>query len=186
VKINHLFLTVAICLALVVPAALAQHHGNTLIAEAAGGSTPKIQLRDTTHLTDAAGWSTPAVIYQEAWDDPLFISLNMSNTRLVALIPDSGSDDNSRHIVVSEYTNGAWQTPVTIAQNGMYSYDLYQVLPQQTHPVISGDGNTIAYVGYTGTTAGAYIINRLSGGGWNTPQWLNTGLENTPAHHRHR
>lgn len=178
-KISHLFLIVAVCGALAVPAALAQHHGNTLTAQAADWSPPKVQHDSNTLAAEAAGWSTPAVIYQEAWDDPLFFSLNMSNTRLVALNPNGGINDNSRPIVVSDYLNGAWRLPVTIAQNGMYSYDLYQTLPQQTHPVISGDGNTIAYVGYTGTTAGVYIVNRLSGGGWDTPQLLDTGLANT-------
>lgn len=171
-KINHLFLITTVCLALVIPE---EYRSNAHFVDAEDLSTP----HSITLSPQVEGWSEPGVIYQEAWDDPLFSSFNDSNTRLVALIPDSGSDDNSRHIVVSEYNSGAWQTPVVIAQNGSYSYALYQVLPQQTHPVISGDGSTIAYVGYTGTTFGAYIVNRLSGGDWDTPQLLPTGLENT-------
>jgi hypothetical protein len=124
-------------------------------------------------------WSAPAVIYDEAWPDPLRFSLNDDATRLVALIPDSGNDDTSRHIVVSEFITGTWQPPIVIAQNGAYSDAAMQWLPQQTHPVISGDGTTIAYVGYTGTTFGVYIANRLPEGGWSDPALLNTGLANT-------
>ena len=129
--------------------------------------------------TAPAGWGAPTVIYDESWPDPLRASLNDDATRLVALIPHSGSDDNSRHIVVSEYAGGAWQEPVVIAQNGAHSDAPMQWLPQQTHPVISGDGSTIAYVGYTGSTFGAYIVDRLPGGGWGAPALLNTGLANT-------
>ncbi len=177
-KTNNLFLIVAICLALLIPAASAQHYGDTFTAKAADRSTPKVRQDGNITAAVAAGWSTPAVIYQAAWDDPLFFSLDDNHTRLVALIPNSGSNDNNRSIVVSEYSGGAWQSPVTIATNGMYSYDLVQILPQKTHPVISGDGNTIAYVGHTGTTVGAYIVNR-SGSSWSAPQLLSTGLANT-------
>ena len=51
-------------------------------------------------------------------------------------------------------------------------------MPQYTHPIISGDGNTIVYVGYTGTTFAAYIVNRLPAVA-GTPQLLDTGLANT-------
>jgi hypothetical protein len=125
------------------------------------------------------GWGAPSIIYPEAWPDALRFCLNDDATRLVALIPHSGSDDNSRHIVVSELAGGTWQAPVVIAQNGAYSDAPMQWLPQQTHPVISGDGTTIAYVGYTGTTFGAYVVNRLPGGGWSAPALLATGLANT-------
>jgi hypothetical protein len=126
-----------------------------------------------------AGWGAPSVIYPEAWPDALHFSLNDDATRLVALIPYSGSDDNSRHIVVSELAGGTWQEPVVIAQNGAYSDAPMQWLPQQTHPVISGDGTTVAYAGYTGTTFGAYVVNRLPSGGWSAPALLATGLANT-------
>jgi hypothetical protein len=178
VKITHLFLIAAVCLALIIPVAPAQEGSNTLTAKAADWSAPNIQQGGDTSGAEAAGWSTPSVIYQEAWDDPLFFSLDDNHTRLVALIPNSGSDDNSRHIVVSEYISGAWQSPVTIAQNGMYSNELVQFLPQKTHPIISGDGSTIAYVGHTGTTVGLYIVNR-SGSNWSAPQLQSTELANT-------
>jgi hypothetical protein len=84
------------------------------------------------------------VIYPATWPNPLRFSLDDRAERLAALIPASGSDDKSRHIVVSERSGAAWQPPVVIAQNGAYSDAPFQVLPQQTHPVLSGDGGTVA------------------------------------------
>jgi hypothetical protein len=125
------------------------------------------------------GWSEPAILYPETWPAPRYVSFSNDGARLVALIPNSGSDDNSRHIVFSEAKNGVWQTPVVVAQNGAYSEAGFQVLPQRTHPVISGDGKTIAYVGYTGTTFGVYVLNRAADGAWSAPALINTDLPNT-------
>lgn len=130
-------------------------------------------------LHPAVTWSDPAVIYAETWPDPLFFDINDDGARLVALIPYSGSSETTRSIVVSELSGGIWQEPIVIAQNGAYSDALYQILPQRTHPVISGDGSTIAYVGYTGTTYGAYIVNRQGDNTWGAPVLVNTGLANT-------
>ena len=127
----------------------------------------------------ATGWSTPTILYPEVWPDPLYFSVSDNGARLVALLPASGSDDNSRHIVVSELIGGVWQEPVVIAQNGAYSEALFQVLPQRTHPVISGAGRTIAYVGYTGATFGVYVSDRTNDGVWGPPALLNTGFANT-------
>ena len=69
----------------------------------------------------ATGWSTPTILYPEVWPDPLYFSVSDNGARLVALLPASGSDDNSRHIVTSELIGGVWQEPVVIAQNGAYS-----------------------------------------------------------------
>lgn len=126
-----------------------------------------------------AGWSAPKVIYAESWPDPLRFSINDDGTRLAALIPYSGGSETSRHIVVSQYTNGAWQEPVIIAQNGAYSDAPMQWLPQQSHPVISGDGQTIAYVGYTGATFGVYVVDRQPDQSWGAPALIPTGLANT-------
>ena len=124
------------------------------------------------------GWSEPAILYPESWPAPRYVSFSNDGARLVALIPNSGSGDNSRHIVYSEAKNGVWQTPVVVAQNGAYSEAGFQVLPQRTHPVISGDGKTIAYVGYTGTTFGVYVLNRAADGAWSAPALINTDLPN--------
>jgi hypothetical protein len=137
----------------------------------AAGSSPGLQ--------PASVWSNPVVIYSEAWDDPLYFDINDDGTRLVALIPYSGASETTRRIVVSELSGGTWQEPVVIAQNGAYSDALVQVLPQRTHPLISGDGSTIAYVGYTGVTYGVYIVDRQGDNTWGAPLLVNTGQENT-------
>jgi len=144
-------------------------------------AAPVVQAQDAGNSVPAAAttWSAPTVIYDEPWPDPLRFSLDDSATRLVALIPYSGSSETSRTIVVSELVGGTWQEPTVIAQNGAYSDAPVQTLPQQTHPVISGSGDAIAYVGYTGATFGAYIVDRLPGGGWGVPALVPTGLANT-------
>lgn len=125
-----------------------------------------------------AAWSAPVVIYQETWPHVLKFDINDAGDRLVGLVPYSGSDEYTREIVVTEKVGGAWQTPVIIAQNGRYSDDSVQWMPQVTHPVISGDGSTIAYVGWNGSTNAAYVINRLPGGTWSAPVQVNS-FENT-------
>ena len=144
-------------------------------------AAPGAQAQDPGGATPAAPttWSAPAVIYPEAWPDPLRFSLDDTGTRLAALIPHSGSSPTNRHIVVSELVGGAWQEPVVVAENGAYSDDPFQVLPQQTHPVLSGDGATIAYVGYTGTTYAAYTVDRLDDVTWSAPALVPANLPNT-------
>lgn len=71
------------------------------------------------------------------------VSVSDDGARLVAVDVVNG-EDKSRNIVVSEFSNGAWQPVQVIAQNGVYDTSQY------THPVMNGDGNTIAYVGWTG------------------------------------
>jgi hypothetical protein len=142
-------------------------------------TSPAAQAQGRPETLPATGWGEPTVLFPEAWPDPLRFSLDDDATQLVALIPHSGSGDTSRHIVVSEFAGGAWQEPIVIAQNGAYSEAPVQTLPQQTHPVLSGDGATVAYVGYTGTTYGAYVVDRLPGGSWGAPTPVPTGLPNT-------
>jgi hypothetical protein len=127
----------------------------------------------------ANDWGEPTVLYPETWPDPLRFSLDDTGTRLTALIPQSGSSPTTRHIVFSELVGGAWQEPVVVAENGAYSDDPFQVLPQQTHPVLSGDGATIAYVGYTGTTYAAYVVDRLDDVTWSAPALVPANLPNT-------
>ncbi len=153
-KIAVLLLGLALCLA---PAAAARAHA---------------------FPAEPAGWGAPAPVGDPAWSYPRFVSLSDDATRLVALLPDSGSGDSSRHVVLSEFIGGAWQPSTVIAQNGHYSHDSFQSLPQYTHPLISGDGNTIVYVGFTGTTFAAYVVDRLPDGGWSQPALIPTGLAN--------
>lgn len=141
-------------------------------------TVPGVEAQERLAEAPATDWNTPTVLYPEVWPDPLYFCVSDDGARLIALLPTSGSDDNSRHIVVSELISGVWQEPVVIAQNGAYSEALFQVLPQRTHPVISGAGRTIAYVGYPGATFGVYVSDRTNDGVWGPPALLNTGLAN--------
>ena len=124
-----------------------------------------------------ADWSEEALLWAEGW--PRYFSLSDDGMRVVALLPYSGDDDDSRHVAVCEKVGGVWQQPVVIATNGHYSDEGFQTLPQRTHPVISGDGETIVYVGYTGETYGAYMVTRQPDGQWSAPALIDTGLPNT-------
>jgi hypothetical protein len=136
-----------------------------------------VQAQDDVTPTAPATWSAPTILYPEAWPAPRYPTASATTARdWWRLIPNSGGDDNSRHIVFSEAKNGVWQTPTVVAQNGAYSAASFQVLPQRTHPVISGDGKTIAYVGYTGATYGLYVLHRATDGTWSAPALVNTGL----------
>lgn len=129
----------------------------------------------------AAGWSDPAIIWPETWYDPQWFNLSDDGTRVVALLPDVGANEQSRPIAVSHFEGGAWQSAEILAENGYYTPPGggFQPLPQETHPLISGDGDTITYVGYTGTTAGIYL-SYYEGSSWTPPTLLNTGLS---SHH---
>lgn len=126
-----------------------------------------------------AAWSEPVIIYEDAWPDTMRFDVNDTADRLVALVPSSGSNQYTRQIIATEKVGGTWQEPVVIAQNGLFSTDSFQWLPQVTHPVLSGDGNTIAYVGWTGAsdgstgTNGAFIIDRQPDGTWGAPVLVN-------------
>ena len=126
-----------------------------------------------------AQWSEPEIVWNDAWDEPRGLDIDDSGTRLVTLNPSSGTDENNRSIEVSEQVLGAWQTPIVLAQNGHYSTEPFQQFPQITTPVISGDGETIVYLGHTGTTYAIYFSDRV-GGIWTTPTALATGLD---THH---
>jgi hypothetical protein len=132
----------------------------------------------TVSSSAAGGWDAPTPISDPTWDYPRFLSMNDDATCVTALLPYSGSGDNNRHVVVKELVGGVWQPSTVIAENGRFSQDPFQWMPQYTHPVMSGDGSTIAYVGWTGETFGVYIVDRLPGGGWSAPTLLNTGLAN--------
>ncbi len=123
----------------------------------------------------AAQWSSPALLWQDSWPDAHNLSMNDSATRLVTLIPYIGADDNSRQLMVTEKIEGVWQTPTVLATNGYYSDAAFQFLPKTTVPVMSGDGETIAYLGYTGSDYGVYVSDWL-GSAWSTPVLLATGL----------
>ena len=146
----------------------------TVLTLGAGAATAQTDATPAAPTT----WSAPTVLYPESWPAPRYVSFSNDGTRLVALVPNSGGDDNSRHIIFSEAKNGVWQPPVVVAQNGAYSEAAFQPLPQRTHPIISGDDKTIAYppapppgeigiggIGGIGGLGGSFLTTLLGPGG---------------------
>jgi hypothetical protein len=150
-----------------------------LLLVAAFSLAPLAQARDAVSPTAPAGWGAPGQISGAGWPELRYFSLSDDAARLVGVDPWNSSDDHSHNVLASEFVGGAWQPPAVIAQNGVYATGSFIWMPQWTHPVISGDGNTIVYLGWTGTTNGVYVVDRLPGGGWSAPALVNTGLGNT-------
>jgi hypothetical protein len=126
-----------------------------------------------------AGWNAPTLVGAATWPDLRNFSISADGARLVALDYLSGSDDHTRRVVTTEWVNGAWQPLTVIAENGVYATGSMVWLPQYTHPVISGDGSVIVYLGWTGATNAPYAVDRLAGGGWSAPALVPAGLGNT-------
>ena len=126
-----------------------------------------------------AGWGSPTAVSATGWPELLYFSINNDATRLVGLERWNSSDDHDHNVVVSEYAGGAWQPPTVIAANGVYATGNFIWMPQWTHPIISGDGDTIVYLGWTGETNAVYVVDRLPAGGWSAPALIDTGLGNT-------
>jgi hypothetical protein len=134
------------------------------------------------HAWTAGGWLQPVDISPEL-DYRIFPDANDDATRVVFLDYNQYDQpeprDNIRKIKVVEYQNGAWGNEILIGSNGHYVTDSsFEWMPKTTQPVISGDGNTIAYMGYTGVEAHPYAIyfsDRNPGGGWSAPVMLPEG-----------
>ena len=91
--------------------------------------------------------------------------------------------DNIRKIKVVEYNNGVWGNEILIGSNGHYVTEgSFEYMPKVTKPVISGNGNTIAYMGYTGNSLHEYSIyysDRSAAGVWSAPVELPEGVMTT-------
>jgi hypothetical protein len=116
-------------------------------------------------------------------DYRIFPDTNDNTTRVVFLdlnqYDSPPPQDNIRKIKVVEYQGGAWGNEILIGSNGHYVADsTFEFMPKTTRPVISGDGNTIAYMGYTGVEAQPYAIyvsDRSPSGVWSEPAVLPEG-----------
>jgi hypothetical protein len=127
-----------------------------------------------------AGWGTSTLIYNGAATWP---SINGDGTALAFLDPYAGPDENHRAVMALTRTGAPWGSAQIVGSNGVLQTGQVIVLPEYTHPVISQDGLTMAYLGYTGLAYpdagfGIYLAAR-SGGAWSAPALLNTGLPNT-------
>ncbi len=93
---------------------------------------------------------------------------------------DSGSDnfdEDAKNLILSTYTGSGWGAPQVLASNAHYNADLWADPPRDTFPVISDDGETIAYLGYDAADPGyhLFIIDKV-GGVWGAP-YVYTGWD---------
>ena len=128
------------------------------------------------------GWGTPTGIYHNTSID--FPSANAAATQVVFVNQYSNTPGYTewyydRQVILVEYTGGAWSSTV-VGSNAIYRPIGW--VPITTHPVISADGSTIAYLGCTGNckpftsndTIDIYVSYRgLSG--WSAPVGVTGG-----------
>jgi len=140
--------------------------------------------------TALAGWTNPAKINGTACSSK-WPGTDASGSVVTYLHDDTGSYDDKK-IMVVEYANGTWQTPIKLAENGHYSTESVQWLPWETRPVVSGNGKVIVYVGgYPETVEQGGNLNTVinpqiyisekSESGWSTPSRLDVGISR--VHH---
>ena len=140
-----------------------------------------IPLGGVSAQTASGSWNAPSGIYN-TW--VVYPSTNVGATQVVFLNPYSttpGATDwfYDHQVLYTEYAGGAWSTPVVVGSNAMYRTN--GLMPIATHPVISADGNTIAYLGCTGnckpaTQGDVYdiYVARRGPGGWSQPAVVTT------------
>ncbi len=131
----------------------------------------------------ASGWSGPSAVASGGWF--AWPTVSDDGTRIVFLAPYSSADKYKKQIEVVDFANGSWGTPIVVAFNGIdYSGEPFVWLPTTcfTHPVISGNGRLIAYLGSTPTgdqynpyKSEIYVIEKTETG-WSAPSVLPTGF----------
>ncbi len=140
--------------------------------------------------SNANGWGTPQPIAVNWYTAP---SINADATRVVFLDPNTTSGTGSyaeyyydRQVLISEYANGAWSAPVLIGSNAMNRGS--GMMPVTTHPVISADGQTVAYLGCRGNCKPIteddrfdIYVSRRGPSGWSTPAALHISIPTTYA-----
>jgi hypothetical protein len=113
------------------------------------------------------------------WSGPVFVAgyslthpdIDSLGAQMIFIDGNSNNyDDNAKNLMLSQFENGGWSAPEVLASNAIYSTSLFQDPPRDTSPVISGDGETIAYLGYDSTNPGyrLFIVDKV-GGVWGTP-----------------
>ena len=134
----------------------------------------------TASAATPAGWGAASVLYT-GW--ATYPSVSADGSAVVFIDPWAGADDNHRPVLAMRRSGAVWGAAQTVGSNGVYQTGSVLVLPQFTHPMISGDGQTIAYLGHTGAEPpgvvfAAYLSER-TGDAWGAPSVLPTGLSNT-------
>lgn len=128
----------------------------------------------------------------QAWSEATEISsgwetrpdINADGTAVVALNNHPDQADGHKQIVYFARSAAGWSGPQVLASNGVAQET--GMLPQYTHPLLSGAGRTVAYLGATGQSAPAaqyavYVLDREEAG-WTAPYELPTGLLNPHYH----
>lgn len=129
----------------------------------------------------ASDWGIPTLIAsgQDTWH-----SISDDGARVVTLEANAALSETAKPVRFFAKTGDEWTDPVVIANNGVDQTPIgggMVVLPQYTHPVISGDGATIAYLGATGSDASQFAIYSSAwtdSVGWSTPTTLPAGVDN--------
>ncbi len=124
-------------------------------------------------VLELPGYAPVTWIGPEFAEDFYFTHPDIDASGLHMVAVDSGSDnydDNAKNIILSTYSGSAWGAPQVLANNAVYSSSLFQDPPRDTFPVISADGETIAYLGYNAAIPGwhLYMIDKVAGV-WGTP-----------------
>jgi hypothetical protein len=107
------------------------------------------------------------------WSNPVFVpngylfthgTMDSSGSQLAAVDWNTGAD-NSRNLAVSNFAGGSWGTPQVVASNAIYSSSFVQDPPRDTSPVLSGNGQRIAYLGYKPDAPNfvLFLIDKSSG-----------------------
>lgn len=114
----------------------------------------------------AGSWGTPSYI-QSTWY-AMWPDISDDGGTIVFLDTENTYNDKAYELAVKvvEKNNGSWSEPVALANNGIKN-DFPIV---HTHPVISGDGNTIIYLGCSPANENRmYGIERRSDNSWGEP-----------------
>ena len=126
-------------------------------------------------------WSAPNLIAsgQDTWH-----SISDDGARVVTLEANAAVSETAKPVRFFAKTGDEWTDPVVIGDNGVDQTPIeggMVVLPQYTHPVISGGGGTVAYLGATGSETSQFAIYSSAwtdSAGWSTPVTLPTGVDN--------
>lgn len=138
-----------------------------------------------------AGWSDLSIIAPGWWYAPGIDSLG---ARVVFLDPyttsGTGIDADfyyDRRVYVAEFSGSAWSQPILIGSNAIYRPTGW--FPITTLPMISADGNTLAYLGCSGGCKPFdtddrldIFVSRRSAAGWSAPVPLNISLDAIDSH----
>lgn len=131
-------------------------------------------------IADAASWGASVNILGSDAGYPSRPDISSDGTKVVYLNDPAASTEKTKEIRFVEYVQGKWSSPVTLASNGVLP-DMSSGIasyPEYTHPVLSGNGNVIAYLGHNQDNIHeVYVIDRTNGV-WGAPSLLNAGKGN--------